>query len=312
MGIIGTAQDKHLPEAQFSHDQYTITRTLRVLSDSAADGPLVVTAAVGVPRLYDAYVYGSEFQAYVLCREITPTFMGGSNSVWVWEVKCTYKTPEPKEHGKEGTGQDTPGQFANPLLTLAEVAWSDETVQVPVFNAYDGANANKAVQNSAGQVFDPPLMKDENRSTLTITRNEAITANHPGADVLYRNYVNSDVWWGQPAGSFRCKSITSSREVKNLPSGSPYPYLKCTYKFGLLASQDISVMDVGDYYQLSMAMPQKPFLDANGNPRKGFLDGAGNALAGPPYTPVYLSFQIYPRKAFGPLNLPQSYASGVQ
>lgn len=310
MAVTPAYEKPDSPTGNFEHGKYSVTRKFIVQSNTISDGPIIVTAAIGVPRLYEFYAFGNELQTYVRCRSVAAErITDGSLS---WMVTAEYSTPEPKDFGREGTGQEVEGQFENPLLELAQVSFGSECVQVPVYGVFDPSTGTVMVcKNSAGQTYVPPPMMDQDRLTLTITRNEIITAPHPQTALTFQNTCNSDTWWGASAGQVKCKTIVSAREVKNLPSGSPFPYLKVTYVFNFLNSWDLSILDSGDYYQTVTMGPLIPFQDQSGNTITGLLDGSGNALASGG-TPVFNSFRVYARNPFAALNLPQSYASGVQ
>src|ERR1700730_2997118 len=122
MAVVGVAQEHPLsPEGTFEHNKYSITRRSKVQTNQLADGVLVVTAAIGIPRLYEPYLFGSESQVWILCRSIKASRI--TESSLYWTVEAEYSTPEPKEHGREGTGQEVSGQFENPLLELCQVSF---------------------------------------------------------------------------------------------------------------------------------------------------------------------------------------------
>jgi len=312
MEVVGFAKEApDSPSGNFEAGRLTTVRKFKVQTNDLADGPLVVTAAPGIPRLYESYFFGNELQVYMLCRSMSAERLE-PNSMW-WEVIANYSTPEPKEPGgvvsPHGTGQEVSGQFTNPLLELAEVAFSTETVQVPVYGIYKDDGSSEACKNSAGEIYNPPPMMDQARLTMTITRNEPISSPHPVTSVLYQNTVNSDAWWGLNPGQARCKTITSSRQVKNLPNGVPFVYLKVVYSFSLLPTHDLQILDAGDFYLVSGK--KTAFQDAQGNAYVGLLDGTGFRLSDG-VAPVFKTFKVYPRQPFAPLNLPQSYMSSVQ
>ena len=253
--------------------------------------------------------------------------MGGS--VW-WIVKVEWSTPTPEKDSKsKGTQNEKPESILNPLLEIPEVETSTEKHQEVIFYIYDTTtNTIQPCKASNGQVFDPPPVKDASRLSLKITRNEILSDIHPNIDVQYTDTVNSDIFWGCPPGTWKIQMITTKRENKQLPGGTIFPYLKCSYKLEARTYQvkpgdnwDLLLLDSGSffYYQKTQASPKVkiPFIDDAGHPRIGPLDGKGGNLnneqrglypgtndGGPP---VFLPFRIYRRKSFGFLQLPQGF-----
>ena len=73
MAIIGIAQERpDSPQGSFEVGKHVITRKFRVITDSLADGPIVVAQAIGLPRLFQIYTFGDEFHPYCRCRSIDP------------------------------------------------------------------------------------------------------------------------------------------------------------------------------------------------------------------------------------------------
>lgn len=115
----------------------------------------------------------------------------------VWDVVVTYRT-----FGQSGPTQ---GQEPNPLLRGADIQWSGIPIQKPFYWARKYNQPQKAkngrpfgggfdtretlVRNSAGVIYSPPQMYDDDILLATITKNMA----SPPAYILnYRNVINSD------------------------------------------------------------------------------------------------------------------------
>ncbi len=279
--------------------QRSYTRRFRVQMSLYSDGLANVSKAAGVPRLFTPYVFGSDKDQYALARSLEAERMGPNSLFWV--VTVEYRTFSKSELLL---------QYENPLLVLPEVETSIERFQEPIYFVYDvSTEALTPCRNSAGQVFDPPPMRDNSRLTLRITRNESISTLHPAVDLAYTDAVNADVFWGCPAGTWKCTGITSKREIKQLASGTLFPYLRCGYAFEARPRWDLLILDAGAYYKTSGEVPKRfIFTGDDGQPRIGLLDGTGGKLADGE-RPVYRTFRTYLRKPFAPLNLPQTFAS---
>ncbi len=314
MSIVGRADERpDSPEINANLNEREYVRKFRVQTNDLLDGPVVVTAAPGIPLLYSAYVFGNEADRYALLREISAERAGPASYFWI--VTCTYKTP-PASSGSMpgGTERDTSGANDNPLLMLPEVETSFEKFQEVIYYVYDFATqAFIPCKATNGQVFDPPPTRDASRLTLTITRNEDINSPHPAVDVAYIDSVNSDVFWGCGPGTWKCMGISTKRETKQLFGAIQFPYLKVTYKFEARPTWDTRLLDAGAYWlDKTLIKPdaepfKRKFITDDGHPRIGALDGFGGKLRdGAP--PVFLTFRLYFRKQFAALNLPQSFA----
>ncbi len=312
MSWAGVAQEMpDSPKIVAGLNKRAYTREFRVQVDSLADGPKTACSAPGIPRLYDPYVFGNESDDYALVRDIDADRMQGASLYW--KVTVRYETPEPvNERGNSpsGTQHEQAGQHDNPLAMLPEVQTATEKFQEVVYLVYEDGKLTPC-RNQAGYVFDPPPMKDASRIVLSITRNEAISVLHPAVDIIYADAVNSDVWWGCPAGTWKCQGISTQRETKQLSSGAIFPYLRCTYKFEARPSWDTELLNAGPYYLDNAFAPKddknKRAFTIQGHPATGLLDISGQRLP-EGQDPIYLKFKFYLRRPFGALNLPQSFA----
>jgi len=333
MAVVGIAQMRPgYPRASFELGIQTIICKYLVVTDSVEDGPITVVLAPGLPILFQPYQFGSEYHPYCRCRSVVPERVKDGSPAW--DVTCTFTTPQIKggahgdggnsdsgsdggaDKGSDGGGtkEETDGQFENPLLEIPEVETHFETSQIPIMGVYD-TSQNPAVfkpaQASTGEIFVPPPHMENASLILTITRNEALSAAHPQLAATYMNTCNSDTFWGCSAGQVKCQNITVQRQVKQLPGGTIFPYLRVTYIFKIKDTWDLKILDSGSWYwfQKSQSEPKvkQRFLSEDKQPIQGLLDGNGNKLADGG-TPVWLTIRPYNRLAFGALGLPQSFA----
>lgn len=302
MSVIGRAfEAKDSPRGKATTDDLgarTYEREFQVECTSIADGLSIVTNAPGIPRLWEPYVFGTDRDNYALARSIEARRLAPASRFWI--VSVEYRT---------FNKQELLAQYENPLLQLPEIETYLEKFQEPVYAVYDIDNMKfTPCRNSAGQVFDPPPMKDSSRLVMTITRNEALSILHPSVDVAYQDAVNSDVWWNLEPGVWKCQGVTTRRELKQLQSGLIFPYLRCVYKFEARPTWDARILDAGSYYLNTVEGVEKKlfFQGDDGQPITGLLDGTGHKLdAGG--IPVFKLFRLYDRRPFGALNLPQSF-----
>jgi hypothetical protein len=189
-------------------------------------------------------------------------------------------------------------------ISLA-TAWTGKTGKVYLVDV-----AFKPLMSSAGEIFVPPPMMDDSSLTLTMTRNEDINTPVLATSAMFGNTVNSDVFFGLNPGQVKCQNITCQRQVKQLPNGTVFPYLRVTYLFHAKSTWDTQLLDKGSYYRFrastSLPWTKQKFITDDGQPRDGLLDGFGQKLADGG-TPVFIIVHPYTWQAFSTLNLPQSF-----
>lgn len=166
MAVIGFAAERpDSPKASFEVGKYTVTRKFLVLTSSVLDGPGVVALAIGLPRLFQPYIFGTEFLPNCRVRSVVPERIKPASLEW--EVTVTYETPERKhggggEGGQEqqdsGTGEEQDGQFENPLLYIPEVETRFETYKQPIYGVR-GLGFKAGVTNGSADVSVNPGVK---------------------------------------------------------------------------------------------------------------------------------------------------------
>jgi hypothetical protein len=175
-------------------------RSFKVLTDSMLTDAVAVTAAAGVPRMFDVYVGsdGQGDQKAATCRKIE-AHQPDEDQPYLWLVICRYSTR---------TDQPELGD-PDPLSRPAEVEWdwvsSTRVLEIDL----DG----KAVVNSSLEKFDPPVEVDDYRYLLRVTRYEA------GHDVnqalAFKDAVNSQPFAGAAAGFAKMRPIKAVRSYEN-------------------------------------------------------------------------------------------------
>lgn len=295
-------QVKELPERQGSIGMETVNqgwwwkrtykRVFAVLTSSKYDDVWAVRQAIDpntgvkIPPLGFVYTNGAPIESErwtdlgswvqnVDCEEQERcTQTGGS---W-WEVTVNY-------------GPYDPGQFPqNPFQRPLEIAWSDSVFQTVVL--YD--NQGRAILNSAGDAFDPPVEADDNRPMLTVSRAEATY--DPILTYNYRDAVNADPFWGFPPLVWKMKSRRGTRTYNPDAGTTSGYYWEVNYEFELnplgwtrwILDQGLKVAGAGGGAQAINAK------DGGGENVTSpiLLNGRGAILpAGAP--PVFLPYNIY-------------------
>src|SRR5262249_15878222 len=100
-----------------------------------------------------------------------------------------------------------PDQSAGPLFKRPDVRWGFANFQRPGIWTID--NPSRAIVNSAGEPFDPPVEIDDSRLVLTLVRNEPAFA--PLTSLLYKDAINSDTFLGAAPGLAKIAMLSSVR-----------------------------------------------------------------------------------------------------
>lgn len=147
----------------------TYTRTFIVETTGPEVGPLAVRTAGGIPQVGTTYDnglintdpdYEVDFGAFVQSIEAQ---MDGASGGIQWNVTVQYGAYDAQTFGNDPT--------AWPL----KVAHGGERTERVIYFDKNGDR----VANSAGDPFDPPITVDDHRVTLSVTRNELVSAFDP-------------------------------------------------------------------------------------------------------------------------------------
>jgi len=142
----------------------------------------------------------------------------------------------------------------------------------------------KAVVNSSGQPFNPPIEVISSCLTLTISAYGPITLDPIQKQLMYEDSTNSSALTIPgittttfPIQSLRCTEYNAETETEN---GQAYWKIdvSCEYK---PTTWVVSILDAGTMYFKSNSLPPQPILDASGNPIQVAtpLNGMGQPLS---------------------------------
>lgn len=144
----------------------TYTRVFKLETTSQSEGPYAVGSNASLPKIGAAHPE----DAGAFCTDLTPECV----EPWKgWTVTAEYSS--------EFTLAE------NPTSDPATITWGSEQFQRVVIVDKNG----QAVVNSAGDPFDPPIMADDSRRVVTVTKN---LANVPTWILTYQDAVNSDTF----------------------------------------------------------------------------------------------------------------------
>jgi len=183
-------------------------RVFHVLYDSVSNTAFQAAHASGIPKVLDEHPDDST----AVCE--TPHADRNAEQPMLWTVECNYATPSGRS--------DTYSQI-DPMDRDAEVSWEFWEIEEPAEKDKDGV----AILNSAGQPFDPPVMRTVQFPVFVVTRNEislnAITLQ------LYSNVVNSSQF---AIGSLVAAPGQAKLKVRNAQyiREAQYSYWRITYE----------------------------------------------------------------------------------
>jgi hypothetical protein len=172
--------------------QRSYVRSWRVITDDVHTEQAAVLSAVGV-SVHDAY--------------------SADSAALVRLVKCEQKDDEPRlwmveaEYSTEG--RDPAKQAEEPTSRPPVITWTNSLFQRPATTDIDG----NPITNSAREAFDPPVDVDDVQVRVSIVRYEA-TFNEATA-AMYLNSVNSDFFYGQGPGLWRCVKFDGKQHHEN-------------------------------------------------------------------------------------------------
>jgi hypothetical protein len=182
------------------------------------------------------------------------------------------------------------------------MTWGFSQFTRPVAKDLDG----KAIQNSAGEWFDPPPEIDDSRPILTIQRNQALWS--PALAIQYQDAINSEPFLGFAKGVVKVAGISATNQIENGQA-----FWSVTYEFHFRRDGwELKVQDRGQNRKWKDG--DRPDLQGKLIPigDGGIftsvavpLDGNGQPLQDPGPTNVkYQTFTVYKSLPFSALGVP--------
>lgn len=254
-------------DADFAIDGDELTQKWVVISDDVNEGPQAVYAAGVFPKKGDLWAYGSDVGGVVRCSSVKVTRealvvipeqepLGAK-----WVVTCRFDTPEE---------EDT----ENPLNQATRYSWQS-VMKEEVFER--DVDTDEHVCNSAGQSFDPPVMRDNLNWVMVASRNEAtFSASYAQS---YANHVNSTTFAGGAAGTWKCNDVRAEPQFHE--SVGDYYAISVSFAFDP-RGWNRDILDAGRYqYSDAPDTVYDPIVDSTGSPVADPvpLDGDGFALS---------------------------------
>jgi len=256
------------------------TRVWRVITDDREDeGPTILAALPPIGSIYSA----ADPAAWL--RHLHPS--NASFSPYVWICTGAYSSEfEVKE---------------NPLEEPAKITWKTQNFRRP----YTKDRENKAILNSAGDPFDPPIEGDDSRWQCTIQKNVAAV---PIVVLTYKDAINEAAFTVRgvefPERTAKIMSMEISDTQRAGDADNPIEFYSFTWSFaGDPDNWDLEILDAGMRELNDNDKLQRIYND-DGQPVHSPvpLDGAGAKLENPnPDTAVFIDGKIYKKKDFSVL-----------
>ncbi len=244
------------------------SRVFRVETNTNFDTAVEATAS-GTPVIGDEFP--SDDKAF--CQNVSATQESFSPRVWL--VTCSFSTEQELA--------------SNPLDDPIKFIWGTEQFQRPYFKDRNG----KAILNSAGDPFDPPVEGDDSRTTVTITQN---VSSVPAWFLLVRDKLNSAAVsiGGISVGTERAKIQKVSASDQKFRGNTDYITIGATIHVQSESWQK-SILDAG--FREKSGSQMKSILNDDDKTRISSpapLDGSGGVLSNPTTTnAVFRDFDIY-------------------
>ncbi len=209
----------------------------KVTTDSGNDGWTTVLLQSGnasldnpIPDLWSTYAIGNDVDTGVYLQDKRGQPETGSETTWI--VTGTWKAPPPGRDPANGDNQPNP--LFRPVRYHLEFANFTRVAEKDIFD--------KAITNSAGQEFDPPLEMDDARPVLVAVKNEWPLEGIISKAIQYKNAVNTNTFYGAGPREAKVESIVSG----GMQTENDVRYYPVTYRIQFNHEQwDIELVDQG-------------------------------------------------------------------
>jgi hypothetical protein len=194
-------------------------RTWQVQMSSASDGSIQVSVAPGIPFMFTPYQDADgSFDLGAVLYDLSAE---QQDDMLHWIVTGKYASGERSRYSRYTPEKgDTRFNDPNPLNRPPQFIFGSAKYQRPILLDLYGI----PLTNSAFDAFDPPVMVEEERTTVTIIQNEPFY--DPSVSAAYQGAINSDEFLGNP--KFSCK-MTERSGRSNVENN--FLYWEVTYQF---------------------------------------------------------------------------------
>jgi hypothetical protein len=286
-----------------------ITRSYRIRCDRGDEDEAVVLIGSGMPAILAPHPTVPQLR----CTSVRIK-QRLDNDPFVWDATVVWNAilMSSRGRGAAATSADPTKRDPNPLLRPAVLSFHTERFQRPVTQARkpvqytDGTTVNTAVHknlvNSAGDPFESPVMKDDFRPTITITKNIPFASWSVTEWRKRVNKVNLTPWLGLGVGEVKIADLTADEGFEN-----DIPYYTMVGTFHVASEEDgdwlARPVDAGYQYIDGFSKKREIFLPGGTKPGSPVrLDGDGGVLNPPTAAAFYLEAEIYGYYEFSSLG----------
>ncbi|MDO4571143.1 MAG: hypothetical protein Q4D38_12210 [Planctomycetia bacterium] len=273
---------------QQENGTFSLNRTMEIVytvwGNSELDTPdTIIRTTAGLPTPGTS-MYG------LYCKKVSAkrekAFANGTTA-GLWSVTATF---------------DGEIESLEPTELPPEISWSSETYEEVL---REDVEDGKKVQTKCGEPLI--LTKQQILPTLTIKRTENAPFD-PNTILDYTNTINEKTFWGAPAGHALMAGINATYKQVETPEGEKKWYVDVTYVIKFKQDPKTQhpwrarVLHWGTKFFKNAVDEAQCLIDGSGNVSGVKLDQNGFRLADNA-EPVYLEFNVYPKKDFGSLEL---------
>lgn len=259
-------------KAKNTRGQRSYTRVFKVESDSTSDTAFDVGSATGLPVIGDAF----PDDANAFCKSISVSCQAGYKH---WLVTCEYDDTYEIDNASTPADDET------------RISWTSELFQREAWQDKDG----NGVLNSAGDPFNPPVMRDDHRTVCRIVKNATSV---PAYVLTFPNVVNSAAFTIDGVSVGQRYAKISNVAVSEVRRRNGTAYREVTIEMQIRnQAWDFEILDAG-FRRLDPSDSTKRILcvddDGVAVTEPALLDGSGAQVANPgPTNAVYESFRVY-------------------
>jgi hypothetical protein len=275
-------------------DERRHTEVWEVITDDEDDDQEVILASGQIPSGYASHPNDPA------ARLAAFRFLNHPDDPTYWIVYCEYSTRQPPPGvaptgGASGSPQEN--YVDDPVLKPAQVSIRTETVQIAIEADLDG----NPIRNLAGTPYATQTI-DDNGLILSLQKNRALL---PLAILrLYRNAVNSDVWYGIPAGHAKILSLRADAHFDK-------ERFYWAFAGEIFIADDEWIERYGPLDMLRLVNKGPEYVSSGGVRKRFLVEGQlGEGYLEPDGTrsadgaePNYIDFRVKPRRPFAALGL---------
>lgn len=285
---VTAANVKH-DSADETASELRYTETWGVETNAATDSSSTVLQYPGLPVI--GVLYPGDARA--TCRRRVPQLMNFTESRQYWEVVVEYSTKgEDEDEDEKEEPLNRPAKWSGSFQQFQAIAEKDRD--------------DKPILNTAGDAFDPPLMKDDSRPVISCVKNfGSLNLNFWSS---LRDVINSNSW-----GVFQEKTV----KVMNISWDQKFHqntvYYEVVFSFQINPDGwDAEILNRG-YRQIENAGEEPKPITVSSKlgetllTEPALLDQAGKLVpkSNLPQGAHYVDGKLYQKTNFSSLGIPQ-------